>query len=264
MLGAIAGDMIGVPWESSGAKRHDFPLFSEFSRFSDDTVMTVAVASALLDDRDYVRSMRTFGRRHPFVGYGARFEQWLLHEDLEPFESYGNGGAMRAGPIGYAASSVGEVLEQAARCAAPTHGHPEGVKGAQAVALAVFLARSGARKEDIRRELADRFDYDLGRTVESIRPSYTFDVAAARSVPEAIICFLDAADFEDAVRNAVSLGGDADTMACIAGAIAEAHWGGVPEAIEREVRARLPGDFIDVLEQFRARYMRPGVTPTLT
>lgn len=257
MLGAIAGDMIGVPWESSGAKRHDFPLFSEFSRFSDDTVMTVAVASALLEDRDYVRSMRAFGRRHPFAGYGMRFEQWLLHKDLEPFESYGNGGAMRAGPIGYAARTEDEALEEASRSAAPTHNHPEGVKGAQAVALAVFLARSGAGKDDIRRALAGRFGYDLGRTVESIRPGYAFDVAAARSVPEAIICFLDAGDFEDAVRNAVSLGGDADTMACIAGVIAEAHWRGVPEAIEREVRSRLPADFIEVLEQFRARYMTP-------
>lgn len=258
MLGAIAGDMIGVPWESSGAKRRDFPLFSEFSRFSDDTVMTVAVANALLEDRDYVRSMRAFGRRHPFAGYGARFEQWLLHEDLETFESYGNGGAMRAGPIGYAARGQDEVLAEAARSAAPTHNHPEGVKGAQAVALAVFLARSGADKENIRHALAARFDYDLARTVESIRPGYSFDVAAARSVPEAVICFLDGRDFEDAVRNAVSLGGDTDTMACIAGVIAEAHWGGVPEAIEREVRSRLPQEFIDVLERFRAKYMNPG------
>ncbi|MBI3371409.1 MAG: ADP-ribosylglycohydrolase family protein [Betaproteobacteria bacterium] len=258
MIGAIAGDMIGVPWESAGEKRHDFPLFTEYSRFSDDTVMTVAVASALLEGRDYVREMRVLGRRHPFVGYGKRFEEWLLYEDLETYESYGNGGAMRAGPIGYAARSEEEVLEEARRCAAPTHNHPEGVKGAQAVALAVFLARSGAGKEDIRRTLATRLNYDLERTVESIRPGYSFDVAAARSVPEAIICFLDAKDFEDAVRNAVSLGGDADTMACIAGVIAEAHWGGVPAGIEREVRSRLPEEFIEVLDRFRARYMNSG------
>jgi ADP-ribosylglycohydrolase len=255
MLGAIAGDMIGVPWECSGEKHYDFPLFSEYSRFSDDTVMTVAVASALLEGRDYVTAMRKFGRQHPFVGYGMRFEQWLLHEELDRYESYGNGGAMRAGPIGFAALTTEEVLEESLRCATPTHNHPEGVAGAQAVALAVFLARSGASKEDIRHEIAARFSYDLNRTVESIRPGYTFDVAAARSVPEAIVCFLDAADFEDAVRNAVSLGGDADTIACIAGVIAEAHWGSVPAAIEREVRSRLPEEFIEVLDRFRARYM---------
>ena len=255
MLGAIAGDVIGVPWESAGEKRRDFPLFTEHSRFSDDTVMTVAVASALLEGRDYARAMRAFGRKHPFAGYGKRFEEWLLHEDLETFESYGNGGAMRAGPIGYAAQSENEALDEARRCAAPTHNHPEGVKGAQAVALAVFLARSGAAKSDIRHALAARFNYDLERTVDSIRPSYRFDVAAERSVPEAIICFLDAGDFEDAVRNAVSLGGDADTMACIAVVIAEAHWGGVPAPIEREVRSRLPAEFIEVLELFRAKYM---------
>ncbi len=255
MLGAIAGDMIGVPWESTGEKRHDFPLFTEYSRFSDDTVMTVAVASALLEGSEFAHAMRAFGRRHPFAGYGKYFQDWLLHEELGPYESYGNGGAMRAGPIGFAARTEEEALDEALRCAAPTHNHSEGVKGAQAVALAVFLARARASKENIRRELAGRFGYDLDRTVESIRPGYTFDVAAARSVPEAIICFLDATDFEDAVRNAVSLGGDADTMACIAGVIAEAHWDGVPATIEREVRSRLPEEFIKVLDRFRARYM---------
>jgi len=258
MLGAIAGDMIGVPWESSGEKRHDFPLFTEYSRFSDDTVMTVAIASALLENRDYAPAMRAYGRRHIFAGFGKSFQDWLLHEELGPYESYGNGGAMRAGPIGFAAQSAEEALEEALRCASHTHNHPEGVKGAQAVALAVFLARTGVGKEGIRQELAARFGYDLDRTVGSIRPGHTFDVAAARSVPEAIVCFLDAQDFEDAVRNAVSLGGDADTMACIAGVIAEAHWGGVPEAIEREVRGRLPEEFADVLDRFRARYMNLG------
>ena len=254
MLGAIAGDMIGVPWESSGEKRHDFPLFSEFSRFSDDTVMILAVAHALLEGRGYAEVLRAFGRRYPMVGYGMRFEQWLGDESMGPYDSWGNGGAMRASPIGYAARSVAEALSEAERSAAPTHNHPEGVKGAQAVALAVFLARSGASKNDIRGEVASRTGYDLDRAVADIRPGYTFDVAAPRSVPEAIICFLDAADFEDAVRNAVSLGGDADTMACIAGAIAEAHWGEVPERIAAEVRARLTPDLVEVLDRFRQRF----------
>lgn len=246
MLGAIAGDMIGVPWEALGEKRYDFPLFTEFSRFSDDTAMTLAVAHA--------QTMREFGRRYPAIGYGAHFERWIYDDSMGPYNSYGNGGAMRAGPIGFAARSAEEALAEAARCAAPTHNHPEGVRGAQAVALAVFLARTGASKGQIRHEIAARTGYDLERTVEGIRPTYTFDVAAQRSVPEAIICFLDAPDFESAVRNAVSLGGDADTMACIAGALAEAHWGGLPQAIEIEVRQRLPAEFLELVERFRARF----------
>lgn len=257
MLGAIAGDMIGAPWESSGEKRHDFPLFTEFSRFSDDTVMTVSVAHALLERRGYAEAMRDFGRRYPFAGYGARFEQWLLDPSMGAYQSYGNGGAMRAAPVGFAARSAEEALAEARRCAEPTHDHPEGIRGAQAVALAVYLARHGRSKEDIRREVASFAGYDLGRTVAEIRPGYTFDVAAARSVPEAIICFLDAGNFEETIRNAVSLGGDADTIACIAGAIAEAHWAEVPGTIVDEVRRRLPTDLLEVVERFRARYILP-------
>ncbi|HTL26143.1 MAG TPA: ADP-ribosylglycohydrolase family protein [Burkholderiales bacterium] len=255
MLGAIAGDMIGVPWEALGEKRYEFALFTEFSRFSDDTVMTLAVAHALLEKRDYAATMREFGRRYPAIGYGAHFERWIYDDSMGPYNSYGNGGAMRASPIGYVAASAEEALAEAARCAAPTHNHPEGIKGAQAVALSVFLARSGASKAEIRREIATRVGYDLQRTVAGIRPGYTFDVAAQRSVPEALICFLDATDFEGAVRNAVSLGGDADTMACIAGAIAEAHWG-VPDAIAAEARKRLPAELLAVLERFSAGFCR--------
>jgi ADP-ribosylglycohydrolase len=262
MLGAIAGDMIGVPWESQGEKRYDFPLFSEYSRFSDDTVMTLAVAYALLEERSYAETMREFGRRHPLVGYGKHFEEWIFDASMGPYNSCGNGGAMRASPIGFAARSAEDALAEAERCAAPTHNHPEGVKGAKAVALAVFLARSGASKLQIRGEIAARVGYDLDRTVASIRPEYNFDVAAEHSVPEAIICFLDAQDYEGAVRNAVSLGGDADTMACIAGAIAEAHWGGVPEHIAAEVRKRLPIEFLELLDRFHARFpTKPRTLP---
>jgi ADP-ribosylglycohydrolase len=258
MLGAFAGDMIGSMWEGAGEKRYDFPLFTEHSRFTDDTVMSVAVATALLGGRDYATAMRELGRRHPFVGYGRSFQDWLFDASMGPYGSYGNGGAMRSGPIGLAAATEEEALEESRRCAALTHDHPEGVAGAQAVALSVFLARQGAGKEQIRGEVAARFGYDLGRTLESIRPGYTFDVAAARSVPEAILCFLEADDFESAVRNAVSLGGDADTMACIAGAVAGASWGEVPEAIAREVRARLPEEFVVIVDAFRARHPLPS------
>jgi ADP-ribosylglycohydrolase len=187
MLGAIAGDIIGVPWESMGEKNYNFPLFTEYSRFSDDTVMTVAVAHALLEGREYAGAMREIGQRYPSVGYGRSFEQWLFDESLGPYSRYGNGGAMRASPIGFAARTVEEAFVEAERCAVPTHNHSEGVKGAQAVALAVFLARSGAPKQHIREEIATRIGYDLSRTVADIRPSYSFDVAAANSVPEAII-----------------------------------------------------------------------------
>ena len=258
MLGAMAGDVIGAAWDGSGEKRSDFPLFSSYSRYTDDTAMTAAVAHALLERRDYAQAMRQFGRRHPIAGYGAHFGRWLFDTTMGPYNSFGNGGAMRASPIGYAVRSAEEALVEAERSAAPTHNHPEGVKGAQAVALAVYVARCGATKTGIRHEIEARIGYDLSRSVETIRPDYAYTVEAARTVPEAIICFLDAQDFEEAVRNAVSLGGDADTMACIAGAIAEAHWGGVPETIANEVRGRLPDEFLVLLDRFRERFM-PGV-----
>lgn len=246
--------MIGAPWEAAGEKRHDFPLFTPHSRFTDDTVMTVAVGQALLEGRDYAEAMRDYGRRYPFAGYGRHFLDWLLDASMGAYGSYANGAAMRASPIGCAAESAGHALAEARRSALPTHDHPEGIRGAEATALAVFLARSGATKAAIREEISTRFGYRLDRSVERIRPDYGFDVAAERSVPEAIVCFLDARDFEDAVRNAVSLGGDADTMACIAGAIAEAHWGGVPPHIARETRSRLPPDLLEVVDRFEARF----------
>ena len=257
MLGAIAGDMIGAPWEAAGEKRRDFPLFTEFSRFTDDTAMTVAIAQAILTDGDYARAMRSVGQRYPLAGYGRAFQDWLFDESIGPYGSHGNGAAMRASPIGAAARSIEEALTEARRCAALTHDHPDGIAGAEAVAMGVFLARNGASKDEMRREISARTGYDLARTLAEIRPAYTWDVAARRSVPEAIVCFLEADGFEDAVRNAVSLGGDADTMACIAGALAEAHWGEVPPPIAEEARRRLPDDFTPVLDAFEARFA-PG------
>jgi ADP-ribosylglycohydrolase len=254
MLGAIAGDIIGSPWEATGDKRHDFPLFGKHSKFTDDTVMTVAVAHALLDHRDYAEMMREYGRRYPFAGYGMQFSYWLRDPAKGPYNSHGNGGAMRSSPVGYVARSIDDALAEAARSAAPTHNHPEGIKGAQAIALAVFLARAGADKAEIRREITTRLHYDLARTLAQIRPGYRADVSAQGSVPESIIAFLEADSFEAAIRNAVSLGGDTDTMACIAGAIAEAHFGGVPEPIATEVENRLPAEFLQVVERFTERY----------
>ena len=254
MLGAIAGDIVGSVFEGSGRKETDFPLVSSRSTFTDDTVLTVAVAAVLLDGSDYASTLRHYGRRYPHRGYGGSFHTWLHDDSLGPYNSWGNGSAMRVSPVGFAAKTVDEVLSEAHRSAAVTHNHPEGVRGAQATALAAFLARHGASKSELRHELTERFGYDLERSVEEIRPTYAFDVSCQGSVPESIICFLDSADLEGAIRLAVSLGGDADTMACIAGGIAEAFYGPVPDVIEAEVRNRLPEDLLDIVDRFHARF----------
>jgi len=254
MIGAIAGDIIGSIYERRPIKTKAFPLFDERCRFTDDTVLTVAIADAILSGRPYQQSLKKIGRRHPRAGYGGSFIRWLLAEDSRPYHSWGNGAAMRVSPVGFAFASEEEVLGHAKMTAEVSHDHPEGIKGAQATALAVFLARTGVGKEQIRARIAEAFDYDMNRTVDGIRPGYAFDVSCQGTVPEAIIAFLDAASYEDAVRNAVSLGGDSDTLACITGGIAEAYYGGVPDDIRREVRARLTADLLAVVEDFCRTY----------
>lgn len=253
MLGAIAGDVIGSPYEGRPIKTTDFPLFSPRSRFTDDTVLTVAVAHAILHDEGYGEALKAFGRRYPRAGYGGNFFNWIFEEEVAPYNSWGNGSAMRVSPVGWAFDEVQRVLEEAERTAAVSHNHPEGIKGAQATALAVFRARTGAGKEEIRAEIGERFGYDVERTVDEIRPGYTFDVSCQGSVPEALVAFFDSDDYETAVRLAVSLGGDSDTLACIAGAVAEAFYGRVPEAIAANARRRLPQEFRDVLDEFNPR-----------
>lgn len=254
MLGAIAGDVIGSVFEGSGLKIKEFPLFSPKNIYTDDTVLTVAVASTILNQGDYADSLRTFGRRHPGRGYGGYFQRWLGDDLLGPYNSWGNGSAMRVCPVGWAFDSAEQVLVEAKRSAAVTHSHPEGVRGAQAVALSVYLARRGAEKIEIRQEISTHFGYDLTRTVDEVRSVYSFDVSCQGSVPESIICFLDSDDFESSVRLAISLGGDADTMACIAGGIAEAYYGGVPQSVELSVRELLASDLLEVVDRFRDRY----------
>jgi ADP-ribosylglycohydrolase len=264
MLGAIAGDVIGSVFEGRDLKSEDFALFSEHSSFTDDTVMTVAVAAWTLDGLDLAVALRKFGRRYPWHGYGMSFLEWLFDETKGPYDSWGNGSAMRVSPVAWAFDDMEEVLRHAERSAEVTHNHPEGIRGAQATALAIFLGRRGVDKRDIRSQVELRCGYDLSRRVDDIRPGYGFDVSCQGSVPEAIICFLESKDFESAIRLAVSLGGDTDTMACIAGAIAEAHYGGVPEAIAAEVRKRLPEDLLDVVDRFRARYCSTRAPGTKT
>lgn len=256
MLGAIAGDVIGSVYERRGLKTTNFPLFSSRSRPTDDTVMTVATARAILTGVPYERAYHEFGNRFPHAGYGGAFRRWLASPDLLPYGSWGNGSAMRVSPIGFAFDSVERVLAEAERSAAVTHGHAEGVKGAQAVALAVLLARTGASKTEIREELTRRFAYDLDRTVDEIRPGYHFEVSCQGSVPEAIVAFLDSRDVEDAIRLAISLGGDADTQASIAGAVAHAFYGEVPSELAAPVRARLPGELLQILDEFERNFPR--------
>jgi ADP-ribosylglycohydrolase len=235
MLGAIAGDIIGSVYEHRPLKTTHFRLFHPLCRFTDDTVLTVALADSLLHGAPYVDLLRRYYRAYPRAGYGGTFHQWAQSDDPRPYNSWGNGSAMRVSPAGFAFDTLDEVLEQAKRSAEVTHDHPEGIKGAQAVASAVFLARTGQGKERIKNYVELSFGYDLSTPLDEIRPRYGFEVSCQHSVPQAIRAFLESDDFEHAVRLAISLGGDSDTLACMAGGIAQAFYGGVPEEISQRV-----------------------------
>ena len=255
MIGAIAGDIIGSPFEHSPIKTMDFEIFAPQCRFTDDTVLTTATAFSLMTDGNYAQNYRIFGRLYPMAGYGASFHQWLVSDEPRPYGSWGNGSAMRVSPVGFLLDDEAAVLLEAERTASVTHDHPEGIKGAQAVALAVFLARKGADPETIRKELVDRFGYDLDRTPDDIRPDYAFDVSCQGSVPEALVCGLACEDWLEGVRLAVSLGGDADTQACMAGVLAQARFGNVPSEIELAKRRMLPEHLLEVVEDFENKFM---------
>lgn len=255
MIGAIAGDIIGSRFEAQPIKRSDFDFFHPHCRFTDDTVLTVAVADAILRGRGYADSLQTWARKYPNAGYGGTFYRWIWANSPQPYNSWGNGSAMRVSAVGFAFNSPEQVLAQAECSAAVSHNHPEGIKGAQAVALAIFLARSGRSKIQIRNTLKQRFGYDLDRTLAQIRPCYSFDVSCQGSVPEAIVAFLESADLLSAIGNAVSLGGDSDTQACIAGSIAEAFYGGVSDALRTFVRDKMPDDMWRVVTDFYRRYL---------
>jgi ADP-ribosylglycohydrolase len=254
MIGAVAGDIIGSVYEHNPIKTKDFPLFHPRCRFTDDTVLTIAVADAILSGRPYVESIRRIGRRYPRAGYGGSFIMWLHSDEAPPYNSWGNGSAMRVSPVGFAFQSEEEVLRQARMTAESTHNHPEGIKGAEATALAVFLARTGHDKENMRSRIKGQFGYDLNRSVSDIRPSYSFDISCQGTVPEALIAFFDSESYEDAVRNAISLGGDSDTLACITGGIAEAFYGSVPEEIRAKVQQCLTPDLWEVTDAFCRKY----------
>ena len=261
MLGAIAGDVIGSAHEHQRTKHLDFPLFVPQSTFTDDSVLTVAIAEALLLERPFVDMVLEYFHLYPGAGFGGMFWQWAMSGRREPYQSYGNGSAMRVSPVAWRHDKLEDVLAEAERSAAITHDHPEGIRGAQATTAAIFWARTGRTKEEIRSGITDRFGYGLTATVEDLRPTYEFDETCQGTVPAALIAFLDSTDYESTVRNAISLGGDADTLACIAGGIAEAYYGGVPLEIEKAVWERLDGRLRAVTTTFRRRYVEPRLVP---
>ena len=261
MIGAILGDIIGSPYEfDRGDKTKDFPLFSKWSKFTDDTVMTLAVAQGFLDaglDADdetirqsMVRSMRGLAKQYPNAGYGGRFRGWLSTANPKPYNSWGNGSAMRVSSAAWLFDGLDSVLRAAELSAEVTHNHPEGIKGAQATAAAIFLARTGHSKAEIKQYIEESFGYDLSRTCDEIRPAYRHVESCQETVPEAITAFLEGAGFEDVIRTAVSLGGDCDTLTAIAGSMAEGFYG-VPEELVNECLNRLPDDLRKIVERFQ-------------
>ena len=253
MLGAISGDVLGSVYEFDSIKTKDFELLGADCFFTDDTVMTIAVADSLMNGRNYVESLQTWARKYPGAGYAGWFNKWIYADFPEPYNSFGNASAMRCSSVGWLFDDENEVLKEAEKSAEITHNHHEGIKGAQAVALGVLLGRKGFSKNEIKEMLEASFGYDLSQKLEQIRPNYRFDVTCQGSVPQAIIAFLESNDFEDAVRNAISLGGDADTQACITGALAEAHYKHIPDEIAEFVYMRLTPDIEAILEQLRER-----------
>lgn len=261
MLGAIAGDIIGSIYEGSSIKTTEFPLFRDFCYYTDDTVLTLAVADALMQEsiypdrhQHYVDKFHDYFCLYPDAGYGDAFYMWADQRRRTPYGSWGNGSAMRVSPVAYAFNTLEEVLQEAQVSAEVTHSDPEGIAGAQAVAAAIFLARQGRAKFEIKDYIENTFHYNLSQPLDVIRPVYHFDVSCAGSVPQAIIAFLASVDFEFAVRNAVSLGGDSDTQACIAGSIAEPFYGGVPEPIAERALTFLDEELRETYFQFVQRY----------
>ena len=252
MLGAIFGDICGSVYEFHPVENYQFPLLTDKSQFTDDTVLTLAIADALLNKKDIAKTLKAYAREHVFKGYGLRFNDWVWDEKSEPYWSFGNGSAMRVSSVGFLYDSIEDVLENAQKSAEVTHNHTEGIKGAQATALAIFLARQHASKDEIKHEIETRFGYNLSKTLAEIEKNYRFNETCQGSVPEAIIAFLESEDYETAIRNAIWLKGDADTQACIAGGIAEAFYGDIPESFKEKIYTSLPQKMLEIIEQFYA------------
>ena len=255
MIGALTGDIVGSIYEWNNIKSTVFPLFQDHCHFTDDSVLTVALAESILTGEGYAEVMKRYCRRYPDAGYGKNFLTWVQSEDGAPYHSWGNGSAMRVSPAAWAFDTLPEVLQRAEEYSVPTHDHPEGVKGARATAAAVYLARTGASKQEIRSYVAGTSGYDLTRSCDEIRPGYTFDVSCQGTVPQALAAFLESTDFESAIRLAISLGGDSDTLAAITGAIAQAYYGGVPEGIAATTLQFLDEPLRRVTLEFERRFV---------
>ncbi len=254
MIGAIAGDIIGSIYEFNNIKTTDFPLFAKGCTFTDDSVLTIALADSIMNNVNYETKLKEYYRLYPNAGYGGSFSNWVCYDRHAPYNSWGNGAAMRISPAGYAYGSLEETLLNARKFTMVTHDHPEGIKGACATAAAIYMARTGSTKLEIKEYIESTYGYDLHRSIDQIRPGYTYDVSCQGTVPESIIAFLESQNFEDAIRLAVSLGGDCDTLTCITGGIAQAFYGGVPNAIIDSVYSILDERLGGVTRSFLQRY----------
>jgi ADP-ribosylglycohydrolase len=250
VLGAIAGDIIGSLYEFNNIKSTDFNLYNSTSNFTDDTILTIAVTDCIINNKDFSKTIWEYGREYPNYSYGLSFINWLNTSNPKPYGSWGNGSAMRVSAIGSHFESLEEVLEMAKQSAEVTHNHPEGIKGAQAAASAIYLAKYGKSKTEMKNYLSNQFNYDLDFTLDNIRDSYSFDVSCQGSVPQAIVAFLESSDFESTIRLAISIGGDSDTIACIAGGIASAFYKEIPLEILEYASNKLPVEFREILEKF--------------
>jgi ADP-ribosylglycohydrolase len=250
ILGAIAGDIIGSVYEWHNIKTTAFDLYRPNCKFTDDSVLTLAVAEAILLNQDYTATIHRYGNAYPDRGYGGNFRKWLQSTNPQPYNSYGNGSAMRVSPVGFAFQTLEEVLNQAQLSAEGSHNHPEGIKGAQAVAAGIFLARQNQSKEEIKNYIAHQFAYDLNFSLDAIRPIYEFDVSCQGSVPQAIVAFLESNDYESAIRLAISIGGDSDTIACITGGLAAAFYKDIPAPIVKFAQSKLTPELLTLIEKF--------------
>ncbi len=254
MIGAIIGDIAGAVYEFNNTKSADFDLLPDESFFTDDTVLTIATADCILNNGNFAVYYKEYFKNYPNRGYGARFADWGASGSLEPYNSFGNGSAMRVSPVGFAFNDMPAVMKKARESAEVTHNHPEGIKGAQAIAACILKARKKGHKEQIKKLIEEKFGYDLSFTLDEIRYSYSFDETCQGSVPQAIKAFLESDDFEDAIRKAILVGGDSDTIACMAGGIAEAYYG-VPELLKKQALEKLDSNMAGIIEEFYKRYL---------
>jgi ADP-ribosylglycohydrolase len=254
IIGAVIGDVIGSVYEWDNINTTVFDLFNPKCDFTDDSVLTIAVADCILNKKGFAKTIWEYGRKYRDRGYGGTFSNWLEEDNLKPYGSYGNGSAMRASAVGFAFDDIETVLEIAKQTAEVTHNHPEGIKGAQVTASCIFLARKGKSKEEIKDYIISTFNYDLDFKLDQIRPTYMFDETCQGSVPQAIIAFLESSDFENAIRLAISIGGDSDTIACITGGIASAYYKYIPTEILDFVVDKLPGEYIEIINKFDKQY----------